>query len=158
MLCDCLPEVGELLHEDVIGSEALLEISVGMHVEDDSETVVENHLYCRVEVAKILCGKLVGLVSAPHRLRIHAKTHVVEAHGLNQCNIFGGSPGIEMLFGVAALVPNLSEPIAEVDATSKVLSTSKCEVGSDRLGTAETYDNKKNKQDSAHMNVLGRHW
>lgn len=45
---------------------------------------------------------------------------MIEAHGLNKCDVAGRGPVFEMLFGVALRIVNLGEPFAEVDPVAKV--------------------------------------
>ena len=53
MVREHAPETGEAFDEFVFFRQALLEVGVGMHVEFDGETGVENHFDCGVEVAEI---------------------------------------------------------------------------------------------------------
>ncbi len=132
MLCHGAPEVGELLDESVVFRQALLEVALGMHVDDHHKAVVEDHLYRRVQIAEILRGKLLRLVHREHGLRVHAQAHVVETHGLDQRDILGGRPRFKVFARVAAFVVDLGEPFAEVDTPTQALGARKGQRGSCR--------------------------
>ena len=63
--------------------QALLELALRMHIDDDGEAVVENHLHRGVEIAQIIRGDAIGLLAPEHRLRIHTQPYMVESHVLD---------------------------------------------------------------------------
>ena len=105
-----------------------------MHVDDYDQAVVEDHLHGRIQIAEILRRKHLRPVHRKHGLGIHAQAHVVEAHGLDEGDVFYGGPALEMFASVAALVIHLSEPLAEVDAAPQVLGAGKSRGGSSSVG------------------------
>jgi hypothetical protein len=48
---------------------------------------------------------------------------MIEAHALNERNVFGVGPGIEMFFAIALGIVDLREPVAGVDAVAKMGQT-----------------------------------
>src|SRR5258706_2634438 len=122
VLRDGPSKVGKLLHEGIVFGQALLEVALRMHVNDDNQAVVKDYLYGRIQIAEIFRRKLLRLVHREHRLRVDAQAHVVEAHRLDQRNVVSRGPCFKVFTRVAALVPDLSEPLAEVDSATQVLS------------------------------------
>src|SRR5215472_18216254 len=91
-----------------------------MHVEFDGESGVENHLHGGVEVA-VVFGGAVGLAGGVHHgLGIDAETNVIESGGLDESDVGGGGPGLEVFLGVSLGVVDLREPFAEIDAVTDV--------------------------------------
>ena len=58
-----------------------------MHVDLDRETRVQNHFDRGVEIAEIFRAAVVATGGIHHRLRVHAKPHVIEAGRLDQSNV-----------------------------------------------------------------------
>src|ERR1700722_3966760 len=112
------PEIGEAL-DKVVFLEARFEIGVRMHVELYGKARVEDHFYSRIERAEIF-----GSAAVPARfhdgLRVYAEAYVVEAHGLDQCDVGGGGPVLEMFFRVSLGIVDLREPFAEINAVANV--------------------------------------
>ena len=79
MLRHHAPEIGEALDEVVFLGQPRLEIGVGMHVELNRQTRIQNHFDGSVEIAEIFRGAVVAPGGIHHRLRVHAEPHVIEA-------------------------------------------------------------------------------
>src|SRR5579884_503678 len=121
MLREGAPEVGELFDKRVVLGEPFLEVGVGMHVQNDGQAVIQNHLDGGIQIGEIVCGDAIRLISAEHRSGVDAQPDVIEADITDELNILGRVPGLEMLLGVALGVVNLGKPFAEIDAVAKVL-------------------------------------
>ena len=115
------PEIGELFDGFVAG-EFLLEVFVGMDVEDDGEVLVEEHLDSEIDFGQIVSGNLVGLITVEDGSGIDAEADVIEAYGFDEGGVGRRVPGFEMFLGVALGVVDLGEPFAHVDAVTKMLS------------------------------------
>jgi len=113
------PEVGEFLHKAVVLGEPCLEVALRMQIDHHRHPLIQNHLHRGVEIAKVLRGNLVGPVARHQWLRIHAQAHMIESHGLDQSDIFGRRPALEVFLRVPALVINLREPLAGINSMSQ---------------------------------------
>ena len=79
MLRHHAPEIREALDEVVFLRQPRLKIGVGMHVDFDRQTCIENHFDRSVEIAEIFRGAVVAPCRVHHGLWIHAEPHVIEA-------------------------------------------------------------------------------
>ena len=91
-----------------------------MNVNDNREPLLQDHLHRGIKPAQIVGWDFVGVAARHHGLRVHAEPHMIEAHGLDQRDVLGGSPAFEVFFAVTLGIVNLSEPMAGVDAVAQV--------------------------------------
>ena len=91
-----------------------------MHIEFDRESGVKNHLHRRIEIAVVLRRAVRSLCGVHHWLRIDAEADVIESRGLNQRDVGGCRPRLEVFFGVSLGIVNLREPFAEIDSVTYV--------------------------------------
>jgi hypothetical protein len=114
------PEILELLDERIIGDQFLLEVAVGVHVENYGETLIENHFDGCVEISQVISGNSIRLVASKHRLRINAQPHVIETYGFDQRDVLRTVPGLEVFLRVALRVIDLRKPFAKINAVTQM--------------------------------------
>ncbi len=91
-----------------------------MHVDFDGETGVENHLDRGIEIAEQFCAAVAMACGVHERLRIHAEANMVESGRLDQRDVEGCGPGLEVFFCVPLGIVDLGEPSAEIHAVANV--------------------------------------
>src|SRR5689334_21168099 len=87
-----------------------------MQVDFDREPSVEDHLYRRIQIAVVLRSAIRLSRRVQHRLRIHAQADVVKSGGLDERDVRGCCPVLEMFFRISARVVHLGKPLAQVDS------------------------------------------
>ncbi len=111
----CPPEILELFHKSIVRRQLLLEIALGVQINDHRQAVIQNHLYRVVEIRHVFLWNPVRLPSLEHRLRIHAQPHVVKSHRFDQRDILRRSPSLKMFLCIALRIVDLRKPLAQID-------------------------------------------
>ncbi len=108
------PEIHELLYKFVLRKFSF-EVAIRMYIQNHVQVLRQNHLHRRIQIAQVLRVQIVSVIGLPKRLRVHAQSHMIESHSLDQREIFRRRPTLKMLLGVALWIGHLREPFAQID-------------------------------------------
>ena len=123
------PVIRELFDEFIVSGQFFLEVRVRVHVNNHCQALIQNHFHCGIKITEVVFGNAVCLLAAKNRLWVNAQPRVVELHRFDQCDVLRRGPRFEVFLGIAFLVVDLREPLAQVDSIPQVGGASLCKTG-----------------------------